>query len=100
MRDARVKPPCSEPATALVDWVALVPYLIHPTKVLIIEAMLWINRPLSASELEKAFGGSLGVSTISYHVRTLASLGILERVAKVEVRGAWKRVYRLAEPGP
>lgn len=96
MRDARIDPPYSEPGDDPVDWVALAPRLIHPTKVMVIEAMLWIDRPLSASELENVFVGALSVSTISYHVKTLAGLGVLDRTAKVEVRGAWKRVYQSA----
>jgi hypothetical protein len=32
------------------DWCTLIPLVLHPTKVLIIEAMAWIDRPLSASE--------------------------------------------------
>jgi hypothetical protein len=72
MRDESVKYPCPEPGGEPVDWTTFVPGLIHPTKVLVIEATLWIGRPLSASELEKVFDNTLGVSTISYHLRSLA----------------------------
>jgi DNA-binding transcriptional ArsR family regulator len=55
-----------------LDWGALVPRIVHPTKVCIIEALRWIDRPLSASDLERVFVGELSESTISYHLRTLA----------------------------
>ncbi len=79
-----------------VDWAALVPLAVHPTKVLVIEAMRWIDRPLSASELEQVFDATLSTSAISYHVVTLARWGVLKRVGKQKVRGTWKRLYRLA----
>ena len=80
-----------------VDWAALVPFAVHPTKVLVIEAMRWIDRPLSASELENVFDRKLSTSAISYHVVTLARWGVLKPAGKQKVRGAWKRLYRLAD---
>jgi hypothetical protein len=77
MRDERVEHPCPEPDAESVDWAMLDPRLIHPTKVLIVEAMLWIGRPLSAAELEEIFDGALGASTIDYHLRSLAILDAL-----------------------
>ncbi len=98
MRNERVQSPCPEPDCESVDWAVLVPRLIHPTKVLIIEAMLWIDRPLSASELERVFDNAVGASTISYHVRSLATLEALEQTREVEVGGTLKRMYQLAMP--
>jgi hypothetical protein len=49
-----------------LNWCRLIPLAVHPCKVLIIETMLWIDRPLSASELEQIFGQTMGVSAISY----------------------------------
>jgi DNA-binding transcriptional ArsR family regulator len=82
-----------------LDWSALVARLVHPTKVLVIEAMRWIDRPLSASELEKVFGDAeeLSLSSISYHVRTLGELGVLTRIKEEQVRGGWKRIYVLSD---
>lgn len=78
-----------------VDWDALIGPLIFPTKVLIIEAMLWINRPLSARDLERIFGNQRGLSlsSISYHLISLAKLGLLTLVEKQRVRGAWQKFY-------
>ncbi len=82
----------SESGQAL-DWEALVALLAHPTKVLIVEAMRWIEQPLSASELTQVFERAVDLSTVSYHVTSLESYGILTQVKKQRVRGAWKRTY-------
>lgn len=75
-----------------LDWATLAA-LIHPTKVLIVEAMCWIDRPLSASELAKVFDGRPGTSAISYHLGSLVACGILELFRKEQVRGALKKSY-------
>ena len=64
----------------------LVPRLVNPTKVIILEAMLWIERPLSASQLEKVSGGQLILNSFWYHLKNLADLGVLEVVEKRKVR--------------
>jgi len=69
-----------------VDWSLLVPRLVNPIKVLIIESMLWIERPLSATELEKLSGGQPILNSIWYHLESLADLGILEIVEKRKMR--------------
>lgn len=76
-----------------MDWDALVPRIIHPTKMLIIEAIQWINRPMSATELERVFDKTIDLSSISYHVTTLAKLRILRQVDEQKVRGATERFY-------
>lgn len=76
-----------------LDWGALVALIVHPTKVLIVEALDWIDRPLSPSELEYVFGERLSVSAISYHVNSLVKYGVLRRQGKHKVRGAWKTLY-------
>jgi hypothetical protein len=79
--------------SAPLDWGALLSRSIHPTRLWIIEAMRVIDRPLSASELEHVFGGKPGTSAISYHLNTLAKIGIVRQVEMQQVRGAWKRLY-------
>jgi predicted ArsR family transcriptional regulator len=69
---------------------------VHPTKVLIIEAMGWINRPISASELEYVFDQILSMKAISYHLVSLANDGVATLVEKRKERGRWKRLYILA----
>jgi hypothetical protein len=76
-----------------LDWGALLSRSIHPTRLWIIEAMRVIERPISASELEDVFEGRQTTSAISYHVTTLAKIGIVKQVEMQQVRGAWKRLY-------
>jgi DNA-binding transcriptional ArsR family regulator len=83
---------------ASLCWGELLGVLVHPTKVLIIEALRWIDHPLSATEFERIFGEKSGLhlSNLSYHVSTLAKAGILRQVKKRRVRGAWERFYFFA----
>jgi len=78
------------------DWEALVPLLVHPVKVEIIEAMTWIGLPLSATDLDRILHGHVGVSLLSYHLRKLAEVGALKRVRREPVRGAVQTFYALA----
>lgn len=81
------------------NWETLVPLLVHPAKVAIIEAMAWIDRPLSATDLDRILQGHAGgVSLLSYHLRKLAELGVIERVRQETVRGAVQTFYGLPEP--
>lgn len=79
--------------TEIVDWSALVPLIVNKRKVLIIEAIRWIGKPTSAVQLEKVFDKTIDLSSISYHVKSLAKLGILKQVWKRPVRGAVERFY-------
>jgi predicted transcriptional regulator len=79
--------------TGRLDWAALLSRSIHPTRLWIIEAMRIIDRPLSASELEYVFDRKQSTSAISYHMNTLAKIGIIEQVEMQQVRGTWKRLY-------
>ena len=69
-----------------VDWVALVPHLVHPTKVIVLEAFLRIGLPLSATQLERVSGGKHDVGSFSHHLKHLAKLGVLEVVGKRKTR--------------
>lgn len=74
-------------------WEVLVPLVVHPMRVEIIEAMEWIGRPLAASELSLILDHEL--SHLSYHVNELVKLGVLREVHNKKVRGALKRFYRV-----
>ncbi|HEY0390582.1 MAG TPA: hypothetical protein VGC63_02605 [Solirubrobacterales bacterium] len=76
-----------------LDWGALLSRSIHPTRLWIIEAMRVIDRPLSASELEHILERKQSTSAISYHMNTLAKIGVIEQVEMQQVRGTWKRLY-------
>jgi DNA-binding transcriptional ArsR family regulator len=86
LRVEREGVPACEPVP--VDWSALVPRLVHPTKVVILEAMLWIGRPMSATELEELACGDTALKSFSYHLKRLIEAGVLEVVGKLKVRRA------------
>jgi hypothetical protein len=75
------------------DWAALVPRVIHPMRVQVVEALRWIGEPLSASDLTKVFDDRYELSFISYHVVELAKLKAIKIVRKREVRGATEKFY-------
>lgn len=79
------------------QWEALIPYLVHPVKVAIIEASQWIEEPISARELDCVFDEQFGLPLVSYHVRNLAGMGVLKKEGQQSVRGALQTFYVLAE---
>ena len=75
-------------------WDALVPHVIHPVKVTIVEAMLWIERPLSSTDLVKLIDDDgVYLSHVAYHVRKLADAGAIAPVWKRQVRGSIETFY-------
>jgi hypothetical protein len=82
------------------EWEMLIPHLIHPVKVVIIEAMEWIEVPLSAKELDRVFDEEFGLPLVAYHVRTLADVGAIEKAGQRSVRGALQTFYVLAAKEP
>lgn len=70
------------------DWAGLVPRFVHPLKVAIIEATLWIGEPLSASQLARVFLDEFDLSLVSYHLNRLAKAEVVELVRQEQVRGA------------
>jgi hypothetical protein len=75
------------------EWEVAIPRLVHPLKVTIIEALLWIGTPLSAKELSAAFQGQFSVGMVSHHIKGLAAVGLLSEVGNRPVRGAIQRFY-------
>lgn len=76
------------------DWESLVPLFIHPVKVAVIEALGWIEQPLSPTELVNLFEHrkyNLGV--VAYHVSGLAKAGIIEATDERQARGARETYY-------
>jgi hypothetical protein len=82
------------------NWDSLVPYLVHPVKVAIIEAMEWVEVPVSPRELDRIFEEQFGVSLVAYHMRTLAEAGVVEKVRQQAVRGALQTFYSLSAKEP
>jgi hypothetical protein len=55
------------------------PQFVHPLKVAIVEALLYIGEPLSAVQFRKVFAGA-GESNVRYHLNHLTDVGVLEVV--------------------
>jgi len=81
------------------DWGTLVPRVVNPAKVTIIEALLYMERELSPVEMSKLLEDpKLGLSHVAYHMRSLANAGILVKAGTRRVRGATETFYRLPQP--
>jgi len=64
-------------------WEPFVPQFVHPLKVAIVEALLYIGEPLSAVQFRKLLGSAGGdfcESNVRYHLNHLAVVGVLEIV--------------------
>lgn len=79
------------------DWAQLVPLIVHPMKVAIIEAIDWIGQPLSPTDMVRMLEGEVSVSYASYHFRELKKLGAIEVVRTRQVRGANESFYCIPE---
>jgi hypothetical protein len=82
------------------SWEALAALVIHPAKVAILEALLWIELPLSAKQLADSFDyEEYYPGIVSHHVNHLARLGVLEVVSweAVEGTGACEKFFGFAE---
>lgn len=78
-------------------WSACILRFLHPLKVAIIEAFLWIEQPLPARFIDEMLDEEFGVSLVSYHMRSLARAGIIEEDHQRPVRGALQTFYRLGD---
>lgn len=77
------------------DWAALVPQVVHPDKVAIIEAMFFVDLPMSALDLHFALDSECALSHTAYHVRVLADFGAIRKVSQRQRRGATQKFYVL-----
>lgn len=81
------------------DWEALVPHVIHPVRVAMIETFGWIGEPLSATDFEKIFASSnYTTSNLSYHLGKLTKAGVLVKVDEEESRGSVRKFYFFPQP--
>lgn len=60
------------------DWASLVARSLHPVEVQIIEAMQWLDQPLSASDLSQLFDEAVPWALLCRHLRRLTKLGAIE----------------------
>jgi len=93
---------CGVPAGRPVDptpiFDALTAAAVGPIKLAAIEAMLWIESPLSPTLLVEVLAGleiegKLYPGRISYHLGVLEEFGLIEKVHRRRVRGAWENYF-------
>jgi hypothetical protein len=76
------------------DWNALAPRIIHPLKVAVIEALLWIDQPLSGPDFRKMFNERFTSACIAYHLDHLVTCDVLEVAAgRQQGRRMSKKLY-------
>lgn len=80
------------------DWAALAALSIHPLKVGIIEALRYVGRPLSATELAELLADAhYSPELVSYHAGALVKLGVLGVSETDRIRGALRNYYYFSE---
>ncbi|MFL5873125.1 MAG: hypothetical protein ACJ75T_06595 [Solirubrobacterales bacterium] len=77
-------------------WAEVGVLLMHPTQLLIIEALWHVSQPLSPKLLEAISNGETELNNFAYHCRRLTKLGILEPVREDPVRGVTEHFYDFA----
>lgn len=88
----------ADPISRQFDWSRLVPRVVHPMQVGIVEAIAYVGVPLSAADLRRMFGEIHSVSHLSYHVTTLAGVGALSLAEERRLRGRFASYYEIS-PG-
>jgi hypothetical protein len=81
-----------------IRWNELVSRLLHPVQLSMVEALLWIELPISPADLSRMYGGVYSSRHTAYHVQVLMDHGVLEMVDTEPVRGATRHLYVLS-PG-
>lgn len=80
------------------DWDALVPRIVHPLKIAIIEALRRVGKPLSAADLAKIVDDErFGLPRVFYHLIRLADAGAI-RIVESQVPGPVKKLYSIDSP--
>jgi hypothetical protein len=79
-------------------WAALVARVLHPAHVEIIEALRWIDRPLTGTDLVGVLQGQRVGLRIERRLQQLARLGAVAPEDKGETRAPVRqRAYRLVK---
>ena len=74
-------------------WEKALVLLLHPTQLLIIEAISRIEEPISASVMVLISDGQIGLASYDYHFKRLLELGLLKPAGKAKRRGTYERFY-------
>jgi hypothetical protein len=76
-------------------WGALVARVLHPIDVQIIEALRWIDAPLSAGDFAQLFDGEPSWSKLCHHLRRLSQFQAIEYAVAPTPRNVTDISYRL-----
>lgn len=79
-----------------IRWDVFVSRLLHPVQLSMIEALLWIELPISPADLAQMYGGEYSNSNTGYHVKVLVKHHVLKLVDTEQVRGATRHLYILS----
>lgn len=74
-------------------WSDLIRAYIHPAKIVIGEAIQITGQPLSAKEISRMSSDEFNLGELSYHLRALAKIGLLEQTHAAPMRGAREVFY-------
>jgi predicted transcriptional regulator len=78
-------------------WQAVVPRIVNPTKVTIIELLWREKRPLSADRMARRIDDpEFTVARLHYHCETLLKAGILRLEGVVPRKGSKEKFYGLS----
>jgi len=78
------------------SWDEIEPRAIHPVQVQMIEALLYIGRPLTVADFFRLFDGKPSTMALLHHVERLIRVGVLAVDGWERIRGAKVRLLRLA----
>ena len=80
-------------------WELLTPRLLHPVKLAVVEALLWVREPMSAVGLAAMFEDSgYYAGLLSYHLREMADVGVITQAERRSVRGVYELFFYFPEP--
>lgn len=78
-------------------WAALIARVLHPVDVQIIEALQWIEQPLSADDLTRLFDGKPSWAAVGHHIRRLSRLDAIELAETPTTKNITDIRYRLVQ---
>jgi hypothetical protein len=74
-------------------WEKALAQLLHPTQLLIVEAISQIEEPISASVMVRISDGQIKLASYDYHCKRLVELGLLKPAGKAKRRGVYEKFY-------
>ena len=84
-----------EVAILLFEPTKILDLFLHPTQILILEALARLGMPVSATIMERVCDGQIPVANYAYHLGRLERLGLLELVDTKPRRGAVEKFFDL-----